>query len=190
MLRDPRDSVTSKHGRQPDRYWASLRYWKAYTPEGRKLHPNFTTVRYEDFVKDPGAVQEELIKQMPFLEKRAPFSWYHEVARPSAASLDALGGLRPISPVGVGNWRNNLPRLAGQIQIHSSIAADLIEYGYENDDSWLKELAGVQPDTTPGVMPEHFTKKALRARRRGRYKEALWLLLRRAIPKPAASHSH
>jgi hypothetical protein len=49
MLRDPRDTIVSRHWRDPERYWAGLRYWKAYTPHGRKLqhHPRFITVRYD-----------------------------------------------------------------------------------------------------------------------------------------------
>src|SRR5690554_6251864 len=30
MIRDPRDMVCSFHGRYPNEYWASLRYWKQF----------------------------------------------------------------------------------------------------------------------------------------------------------------
>ncbi len=38
MIRDPRDIISSKHEKNPDRYWASLRYWKLYMTN---YHPRF-----------------------------------------------------------------------------------------------------------------------------------------------------
>ena len=181
MLRDPRDTVTSKHKLAPDRYWASLRYWKAFAPIGRKLrsHPRFVTVRYEDFVSDPDRVQQKLEEVMPFLVKRAPFSRYHEVAQPSTASLEALRGVRPIASVSVGKWRDHLPRLAGQIQLHGPIASDLIEFEYEENDKWVKELEGVKPDLSPSHWSEYFSRNELRRRKKGRYKEVAKMAFRR-----------
>ena len=96
------------------------------------------------------------MKRMPFLEKRAPFSRYHETAEPSGKSLDALRGVRPIAPDGIATWRDHLPRIAGQLRIHGSIADDLIEFRYEPDDTWLAVLEGVEPDVTRSHWPEHF----------------------------------
>ena len=31
MARDPRDMIVSKHEKDPDRYWANLKFWKTYT---------------------------------------------------------------------------------------------------------------------------------------------------------------
>ncbi|MGF1489452.1 MAG: sulfotransferase [Prochloraceae cyanobacterium] len=171
MLRDPRDSITSKHRKDPQRYWAGLRYWKTYTIYGEKLqnHPRFITIRYEDLVTKPDEVQAKLIEKMPFLEKVAPFSRYHEVAKPSDNSLKALGSLRPIGPGSVGKWRKHLPRVAGQLQKHGSIAEDLIKYGYEQDSTWLKELENVTPDLSESRWPEYFTPEELRQRMRGKY---------------------
>ena len=171
MLRDPRDSITSKHRKDPDRYWAGLRYWKTYTIYGEKLqnHPRFITIRYEDLVTNPDEVQAKLMEKMPFLKKRAPFSRYHEVAKPSDDSLKALGNLRPIGPASVGKWRKHLPRVAGQLEKHGSIAADLIKYGYEKDSQWLDELKNVTPDLSESRWPEYFTKDELNHRMRGKY---------------------
>lgn len=182
MLRDPRDTITSKHRKDPDRYWASLRYWKAYTPYGRKLqnHPRFMTVRYEDLVKKPDEVQAYLMQRMPFLQQRAAFSRYHEFAKPSKQSLDALRGMRPVASTSVGKWRNHLPRVAGQLKLHGekAIAKDLIEYGYESDDSWLNELKDVIPDYSESHWPEYFTPQELKQRMRGKYSRALVAFLR------------
>lgn len=170
MVRDPRDMVVSKHGSAPDRYWSSLRYWKAYTPYGQKLqaHPRFITIRYEDLVAEPDQIQSYLIERMPFLVKRAAFSRYHEMSRPSNAALRALGPVRPISSSSIGSWRKHKPRIAGQLEKHGSITEDLIAYGYEQDATWEQELAGVQPDLSDSQKQEHFSKEELRKRMRGK----------------------
>lgn len=188
MLRDPRDMITSKHWQDPDRYWAGLRFWKSYTPDARRLqgHPRFITVRYEDLVTRPDEVQAYLMQRMPFLRKRAPFSHYHEAAKPSKKSLDALRGVRPVTAASVGNWRKHLPRVAGQLQKHGPITRDLIEYGYEPNDAWLNELKGVTPDLSESHWPEYSTKAGLKRRMRGKYvKTALaplrYFLLKRPV---------
>jgi len=159
MLRDPRNVIVSRHRRDPSRYWAGLKFWRAYTAAARPLqnHPRFIMLRYEDLLDDPDAVQAGLVKQMPFLRVTLPFSRYHEVARPADDAVAALGGVRPINPGRRDAWRQHLPRIAGQIALHGSIAGDLIEFGYETDDTWMRALDGVKPDTSPGFWPEYFT---------------------------------
>lgn len=163
LLRDPRNIITSKHRRDPDRYWAGLKFWKAYTPCARRLagHPRFVTVRYETLVAVPDRIQAELLSRLPFLVPRLPFSRFHEVAQPAPEAVAALGGVRPIAPGRADKWREHLPRVAGQIALHGSIAGDLIEFGYEPDDAWLRELDGVEPDLRPGRWPEYFTPESL-----------------------------
>lgn len=179
MLRDPRDMVVSKHKKDPDRYWASLRYWRTYTIYGRKLqnHPRFLSVRYEDLVTKADEVQAYISKKIPFLTKRAPFSRYHEIAQPDSDSLAALKGMRPVSATSIGNWRNHLPRIAGQLQNHGDISQELIEYGYEQDDSWLQELEGVTPDFSDSHWPEYFTKEELNQRMKWKYIKPIFALL-------------
>ena len=181
MIRDPRDAVVSKHKSDPEIYWASLDIWKTYSPYFRELrkHPRCTVVRYEDFVSDPDRVQQRILKRLPFLKSKAPFSDYHLHAKPSKGSINALGGVRPIAPVGIGNYRNHLPRLAGQIQIHGSISDDLIEFGYEKDDNWTTILEGISPDLSEGHWPEKFTKQNFKRAQKGMYKEVIKTLLRR-----------
>lgn len=163
LLRDPRNIIVSKHRRAPDRYWAGLKFWKAYTAAARRLagHPRFITVRYEELVTDPDRVQQQLQARLPFLDITAPFSRFHEVAAPAEDALKALGGIRPIVAPRLDQWRDHLPRIAGQMQQHGSLAADLIEFGYETDDRWLAELDGIEPDLTPSYWAEHFTQESL-----------------------------
>jgi hypothetical protein len=188
MIRDPRDMIVSKHKRDPDRYWAGLRFWKTRTPYWRRLrhHPRFITVKYEELVTNPDGVQTRLAAGMPFLETRAPFSRYHELSEPPSGSVRALGGVRPIEPAGIGKWRSHLPRVAGQLQLHGSISQDLVEFGYEQDDQWLQALEGVEPDLQHSHWPEfddrnRRARKGPRNRSRSRVlKEAVKILLRRA----------
>lgn len=163
MLRDPRNIIVSRHRRNPARYWAGLKFWKTYTAAARLLqdHARFHIVRYEDLLDDPDGVQAILMGYLPFLRKRIPFSRYHEVTCPAPDAVMALGGVRPITAGRRDKWRDHLPRIAGQIAQHGSIAEDLIEFGYEQDESWLRELEGVEPDTSPGHWPEHFTAASL-----------------------------
>ena len=192
MLRDPRDMITSKHKKDPDRYWASLRYWKTYTRYGRKLqnHPRFITLRYEDLVMQPDQVQASLMQRMPFLKKRGPFSRYHEFAQPSKDSLDAMLGMRPVSSVSIGNWRKHLPRVVGQLQIHGTISQDLITYGYETDETWLNELKGIEPDLSQSHWPEHFSQQELRQRMRWKYVKPILALIRRFMGLQLKTEKH
>ena len=179
MLRDPRDMVVSKHKKDPESYWASLRYWRTYTIYGRKLqnHPRFLSVRYEDLVTKADEVQAYIKQRIPFLNERAPFSCYHEIAQPDGDSLAALKGMRPVNASSIGNWRNHLPRIAAQIENHGDISQDLIEYGYEQDNSWVQELAGVTPDFSDSHWPEYFTKEELNQRMKWKYIKPFFALL-------------
>lgn len=177
-VRDPRDVVSSRHRSDPSRYWTGLKYWNAFTPYIRRLrdHPRVTIVRYEDLATDPDRVQTELIEAMPWLVRKAPFSRFHDRSRASEASRAALGGIRPVSKASVGNWRNHKPRVAGQIHQHGSISGDLIEFGYEPDDAWEQELAGIEPDLAPGHWPEH-SLEAIERRKRKAGARAVWAVL-------------
>jgi hypothetical protein len=178
MVRDPRDIVCSRHRSDPDRYWCGLKYWKSYVPWIRRLrgHSRVTLVRYEDLVSDPDRVQEDLARAMPWLVRRAPFREFHSHAEASAGSRAALGGVRPVSRDSIGNWRSHKPRVAGQIRRHGSISADLIEFGYEEDEAWERELEGVEPDLEPSHWPEHDT-GTIEGRRRKAKMRAVWAVL-------------
>jgi hypothetical protein len=156
MIRDPRDIIVSKHRIAPDKYWANLRIWKERTKALRKIqsHPRVTSIYYEEFVTHPDKVQEQIAQRLPFLKSRGPFSRYHELVRPSEASLKALGRVRPIAPASVGSYRRHLPRVVGQMQLHGDLTPDLIDFGYERDDSWKQRLEGVEADLTPSFWPE------------------------------------
>jgi hypothetical protein len=66
--------------------------------------------------------------------------------------------------------------VAGQIRRHGSISADLIEFGYEKDDAWERELEDVEPDLEPSHWPEHDTGTIERRRRKAKVRAA-WAVL-------------
>ncbi len=155
--RDPRDIVASRHGVEPDRYWASLLHYRRARSGAKRCadHPRFVTVSYEDLVAAPDTVQEDLMSQIPWLKRTACFSEYHVRAQPVPYVLTALRGVRQVSSDSIGNWKNHLPRVLGQILMHGPITDDLLEQGYETDESWTEAFEGVLPDATPGVLPEN-----------------------------------
>jgi hypothetical protein len=149
ITRDPRDMVVSVHKKRPDGYWCNLSSWKESCQFYRKfqLHPRLHTIRYEELVRDPDGVQKKIMRQLPFLEQTQLFSRYHEQDTPlNGQTVQAMNGVSPISSKSVGRWREHLPRLAGQLRTYGDITQDLIEFGYEKDDSWLQKLQGVTPD--------------------------------------------
>lgn len=165
MVRDPRDVVVSRHHKEPDKYWVHLGVWTRRRKVAKRLasHPRFLNIRYEDLVRSPERVQQQLETRIPFLERVASFADFHNIATPSDRAVQALGGIRAIDTKSIGNWRNHKARLAAQLAIHGPIDNDLIDFSYEEDNAWLGELAGVLPDNGDSHFPEH---KSLFSRQR------------------------
>lgn len=180
IMRDPRDSIASFHGSNANMYWTGLRYWKLFVKKYtilRKL-PRFILIKYEDFVRDPNKAQRYIMKKIPFLDKKYLFSDYHLVANPSKLSLNALRNLRPIEPVGIGSWKNNLPRLKQQIFIHGSISKELIYFGYELDDSWEKILSEIEEVDYQTARPEYIGIKDIIKHKKRELKEVANIVMR------------
>jgi len=148
VLRDPRDVIVSRHGKNKDMYYSNIRLWREMHGYATSIsgHDRFLQVRYEDFVNDPDAVQSEIEAQFPWLEKLHNFSEYHVHAEVSEKSRLAMHSVRPIAPTSVGVWRKHLGRIKGQQAIHGSLTPDLLASGYESDDAWENVLATVEAD--------------------------------------------
>lgn len=183
MIRDPRDIISSKHKKDPEKYWASLKFWKEYTKEFDRLtdYSRFIPVRYEYFVSNPDKVQDLLITKIPFLEKKYLFSEFQSRAEVSESSKQALGKIRQFKPTSVGKWKQHKERIAGQMSLHGSLVNDLIKYGFENDNSWLEELDGMDKDLRPSHFSEYFYFKVRMAMKFGRYLEAFRRLFENMI---------
>ncbi|MFO7845451.1 MAG: sulfotransferase [Balneolaceae bacterium] len=174
MIRDPRDIICSIHQKNPNQYWAGLKFWNVYSKKVRKLesHDRFIAIRYEQLVSNPDHVQDVLTRKIPFLKKIVPFSKYHIAAEVSDSAKQALKSLRPIKPTSVEKWKKHKERIAGQIKKHGSISEDLITFGYEDDDQWINELEGIEPDLSESHHKEYMTVKKRLGLSLGKYVEA------------------
>lgn len=180
IIRDPRDAVVSRHGSRPDIYWGGLRYWKLFLKyyKNLKMHKNFVLVKYEDLVNSPDRIQDYIMSKVDILIKKENFTNFHKIAKPHNKSINALKGVRPIKSVGIGNWKNHLQRIAGQLKLHGDVSDDLINFGYEKDKLWLKKLNDINPDFSKGYWPEYFTPIDLAKRKFGSIREVVNILLR------------
>lgn len=181
MIRDPRDAVVSKHNSHPDIYWAGLRYWKLFLEYWTRLnkHERFIAIKYENLVTDPDSVQDFIQTKLDFLKKNNNFSDYHNVVNPGNKSINALNGIRSINPLGIGNWKNHIPRLVGQIKLHGDISEDLIYFQYEKDKLWLNLLDGIEGDFSKSYWPEYFSDKDLKKRKFAEKIELVNIFLRK-----------
>jgi len=165
VVRDPRDVIVSRHGKDKDIYYSNIRLFRELQDAARPLigHARFLAVKYEDFVSRPDDIQDEITARYPWLEQKYRFSEYHEHAQVSEKSRLAMHSVRPIAPTSVGRWRDNLPRIKAQQERHGSLTPDLIECGYEASDAWESVLDGVTPDHTRSRYPEqvHWPRRVL-----------------------------
>jgi hypothetical protein len=156
LLRDPRDVIVSRHGKDRSRYYANIRLWRELHAAARKMYgqARFLEIRYEDFVSTPDAVQLAIEQRFPWLTRRHLFSEYHHHATVSEKSAKAMHGVRAIGSSSVGAWRQNVARIRGQQDRHGSLTPDLVECGYEPDAAWETLLDGVAADRSPSYYPE------------------------------------
>ena len=156
VLRDPRDTICSRHGKDKRIYYSNIRLWRQMHGYAKKMtgHERFLEVRYEDFVRDPDATQNAIMDKFPWLEKIHDFSEYHEYAQVSGKALTAMHSVRPIAPTSVGVWTQHPGRIKAQQMIHGSLTPDLVECGYESSGGWEAVLQDVRPDTTRSLYPE------------------------------------
>lgn len=161
IVRDPRAVITSVHAADPDRYFTHLGAWLECERRAAELrgHPRFVELRYEDLVREPDAVQDDLARMYPFLRPERSFSSYQEVAAPGHHARLALGGVRSVNAERIEGWRQHLPRVRAQLEryreVDGGLAAALIRRGYEADEAWLSLLDGVEPLVVPSRTPEN-----------------------------------
>jgi len=156
MLRDPRDVIVSRHGKNRDMYYSNIRLWREMQAYAKPLygHERFLEIRYEDFVREPDATQRRIADKFPWLEQIHAFSEYHEYAHVSEKSITAMHSVRPIAPTSVGVWTQHPGRIKGQQEVHGSLTQDLIECGYEATADWEQVLEAVKPDFSKSRYPE------------------------------------
>jgi hypothetical protein len=156
LLRDPRDVIVSRHGKDKGMYYSNIRLWRELHEVAKSIasHERFLEVRYEEFVSQPDAVQQQIAAKFPWLKKKHNFSEFHQHAVVSDKSKLAMNDVRPIAPSSVGKWTSNLPRIQAQQLTHGSLSPDLIACGYETSSIWEQVLNGVEPDFSRSRYPE------------------------------------
>jgi len=156
VMRDPRDVIVSRHGKDKSIYYSNIRLWRQMHACARRMigHERFLQIRYEDFVRDPDGTQQLITEKFPWLEKIHNFSEYHEHAQISERSITAMHSVRPIAPTSVGVWTQHPGRIKGQQMIHGSLTPDLIECGYESRADWEQVLDSVEADFSRSLYPE------------------------------------
>ncbi len=147
MIRDPRAVATSRHADFPDVYFSGFRRWLEYLAVIERLssHPRWLTVRYEDLIADPEAVQQAIESAFPFLERRRDFATYPEGADVPVRAGISLGGARRLDATRSEGWRDHLPRIRDQLDAYPVVADKLVMLGYEPDQAWQACLTGVTP---------------------------------------------
>lgn len=147
VMRDPRDSAVSIHQIDAPNYYGTLEYWHNYMPfyDGIKDHHRVLTVRYEDLVADPDALQQQIAARFPFLRITDRFSHFHQNTRPSEMAQLALNGVRQVSASSVGNWESHKGKIKADIEAFGPITNDLIRFGYEPSAEWEQKLTDVAP---------------------------------------------
>lgn len=149
LVRDPRDTIVSKHKLAPDAYWINLKFYKDQYKrllQTTKSLDRLILIQYEKLVSEPDTIQDMLEARIPFLQRKARFSEFHNIAKPKSGAEEALGGVRKISSSSVGNWKKHLPRVKAQINKYGDICDMLIDFEYEKDKAWLNELTNVKAD--------------------------------------------
>ncbi len=156
VMRDPRDVIVSRHGKDRSMYYSNIRLFRELNGYAKKIagHERFLQVNYEEFVSKPDIVQAKIARKFPWLERLYDFSDYHLHANVSEKSRLAMNEVRPIAPTSVGKWKKNLPRIKAQQLLHGSLTPDLIECGYETSADWERVLDDVQPDLSSSRYPE------------------------------------
>lgn len=147
MVRDPRGVITSRHDSRPGVFFSSFWRWERYMNAITDLerHRRYLTVRYEDLVADPDAVQQRIADAFPFLRATGRFSRFPDGADVHERARVSLNGVRSVDPGSLTRWREELPRIKGELLRHPRMTDWLVRLGYEPDDRWTECLDGVEP---------------------------------------------
>jgi hypothetical protein len=184
MLRDPRDVIVSRHPNDPKRLGAAPVLEAPCAGHSPAAGPS---ALHRGSLRGPGAAPRRGPGGTPcadaVLEATGAVQRLPQAGAAAAKSVAAMDSVRPIDIASIGNWRNHLARVAGQIAIHGSISEDLIAFGYESDESWLAALKGVPPDLTPSHWPESIARPIWRTRYT-RYLEAAKIAAARVVGSP------
>ena len=139
-------------------------------------HPRYLVVRYEDLVNDPDAVQDRIAAAFPFLRPTSCFSRFPEGAEIDERARVSLNGVRAVDQASLTRWREELPRVKGELLRHPQMTRWLVRLGYERDDAWTVSLADVEPyfGTYKNERPHLFRRLETSLRFAGKSVRYLW----------------
>jgi hypothetical protein len=66
------------------------------------------------------------------------------VAKLDMLAEKAMNGLRPVDTNSLKKWHQHLPRVKSQLERHPGMQQHLQRLDYERDDSWQRQLRGVE----------------------------------------------
>jgi hypothetical protein len=145
--RDPRAILTSRHAKNPSAYYVEPARWlatyEAYQAE--RARPDVITVRFEDLIMSPGAVEAKLTDFIGWSLRR-PFERYYEEAsqKPLQSRLTQnLNGVRPLDPGSLAKWRQPIhrERIRQLLAEIPQLPEYLVEMGYEQNAEWVQDYA-------------------------------------------------
>ena len=141
MLRHPLDVLTSVHGNEPEKFYVepqrlirSLELYKKFRDE-----PQVLTVRYEELVSNPQAVQKKIADAFG-LEPVRSFDESYKYFSKFKEDVNALRSIRPIDPNSLNKWKSNpayRDYLKKTLADFPAIVGMAHDYGYEIDPATL-----------------------------------------------------
>jgi hypothetical protein len=136
-VRDPRAVLTSIHARQ-EGYYVTPERWRSIYDHFRyaQQFDDVMTVRFEDLVREPIAVQRRASEFIGSIPER-PFDQFHD-AVPSEFRTLALSGVRPLEADAIDKWKapQHRQRIRMLVEEMPELPRALVDLGYEQDHSW------------------------------------------------------
>ena len=147
IIRDIRDIMVSKHvgvkgyviGWNKD--FANQRGILDYYNDIKKIegNSNVICIKYEDLIKSPNVIQNELCVKLGLIYNNYKFDEYYLNVKPQTKMLNNMHGLRKVDPNNVGLWKKekHRQRVKEQFEACPKLFDVLIEHGYETDNAWF-----------------------------------------------------
>ncbi len=162
IVRDPRDVLTSSHPLDFKEYYISPEHWRRSIEAGEELSEtledlgSMITIRYEDLIQNPRAVEALLALKFDFRLKWDARGLEHlqenvAISGVSGTMISNMHRLRNFDPSTIGRWRTD-PRKTSYLDrvfSNDSISRDLHwfmkKFGYRDDDGGINSLNSRTP---------------------------------------------
>jgi hypothetical protein len=104
-IRDPRDSITSKH--VAGKFWVKPDRWIRAAEQivKHRDHPRALLVRFEHLIHHPERIQERIAAQFGMIPRRPFAKCYPHFDTADKQGMQAMHGARPLDRSRIGHWR-------------------------------------------------------------------------------------